>query len=126
MFLIILLLLFLKAKTAIHKLFEEKYIYVPFELQRKFKIFERETNKKNYKKLCDCFLDYYHNTSKNCGVKILSTSQRIANNWYGSKLEKLFCKVKLICNFIFYITMSLCIWIICMLALSKILNIIIN
>ena len=117
---------FLKAKTSMHKLFEDQYIFVPFELQRKFNIFKENTNEKNYKIFCDCFLDYYYNTSKNCGIKILTTTQRAANNWYSSKLKKFWCKIELICASISYLVIGVCIWAVVMSVFIKILNMIIT
>lgn len=116
---------FLKAKTSVHKLFEEQYIFVPFELQRKFTAFEEDTNQKNYKIFCDCFLDYYYNTSKNCGIKILTTTQRAANNWYSSKLKKFWCKIELICASISYLVIGVCIWAVVMSVFIKISKMII-
>lgn len=116
---------FLKVKTSMHKLFEEQYIFVPFDLQRKFTDFEENTNAKKYKIFCDCFLDYYYSTSKNCGIKILTIPQRFANNWYSSKLKKFWCEVELICTSISYLAIGVCIWAVVMLVFIKILNMIV-
>lgn len=116
---------FLKAKTSVHKLFEDQYIFVPFDLQRKFTDFEENTNEKNYKIFCDCFLDYYYSTSKNCGMKILTIPQRAANNWYSSKLKKIWCKFELICTAFSYVMLGICIWVVGTSVLIKILNMII-
>lgn len=112
---------FLNAKTSMHKLFKDKYIYVPFELQRIFNAFEENTNEKNYKSFCDCFLDYYCNISKKCGTKTLTTSQRFANNWYSSKWKKIWCRIELICTVFSYLTIGVCIWIVGTSVLFKIL-----
>lgn len=116
---------FLKVKTSMHKLFEEQYIFVPFDLQRKFTDFEENTNAKKYKIFCDCFLDYYYSTSKNCGIKILTIPQRFANNWYSSKLKKFWCEVELICKSISYLAIGVCIWAVVMSVFIKILNMIV-
>lgn len=115
---------FLSAKTSIHKLFKDKYIHVPFELQRRFDVFEKSKNEKDYKKFCDCFLDYYCYISKKCGIKILTIPQRTAKKWYSSGWKKSRCTINLICDFISYIVIVLCIWGVSMLVLFKVLEVI--
>lgn len=103
---------FLAAKTSIHKLIEDKYIYVPFCIQNAFGLFENNSNEKNYKKFCDSFITNYCEVSKVCGMKHITVWHRNKCKWYSSTLKCIFINVSFWLDFIYLIFMGLSIWII--------------
>lgn len=103
---------FLSAKTSIHKLIEEKYIYVPFSIQNAFSAFEGNSNEKNYKKFCDSFIINYCEVSKICGMKRITVWHRNKCKWYSSKLKCVFTNIRVWLDFIYLFFMGLSIWVI--------------
>jgi len=103
---------FLSAKTSVHKLIEDKYIYVPFRIQNAFSDFESNNNEKNYKKFCDSFLTNYYEVSKVCGMKHITVWHRNKCKWYSSKLKFIFTNIKFWLDFIYLIFMGFSIWVI--------------
>lgn len=103
---------FLSAKTSVHKLIEDKYIYVPFRIQNAFSAFESNNNEKNYKKFCDSFLTNYYEVSKVCGMKHITVWHRNKRKWYSSKLKFIFTNIKFWLDFIYLIFMGFSIWVI--------------
>lgn len=78
---------FISCKTSLHKLIDEQYIYVPFNLQDTFNDFEKSTGDnriKSYNKFCDCFINYYRENANACGMKRLSVWRRNKLKWYSS------------------------------------------
>ncbi len=105
---------FLAAKTSIHQLMEDKYIYVPFDIQIAFRDFEDTANEKNYKKFCDCFISNYCEVSRICGMKHISVRHRNKNNWYSSKYKQIFANLKYYFDCAYYILIVITIWLVLM------------
>ena len=86
---------FKAAKSSIHKLFQDKYIYVPFKLQKSFLDFEEKGGTKTYNDFCDNLIELYCNSAKDFGIKILTVRQRNKFNWYSSTWKRI--KINIMC-----------------------------
>lgn len=103
---------FLAAKTSIHKLIKDEYIYVPFSIQTAFKDFESDSSVKSYKKFCDSFIANYCEVSKKCGMKHITVWHRNKYKWYSSKFKLVCTNIICLFNIIYWIFLSLSIWLI--------------
>lgn len=110
---------FMTAKTSIHQLIEDKYIYVPFDIQNTFSAFEATPNEINYKMFCDHFLYKYCEVSKACGMKRITVRQRNKNKWYSSVRKRIFVNLKYGLDCLYIIFVGLEIWLILLLIFLK-------
>ncbi len=116
---------FINAKTAINKLMDEQYIYVPFNLQDSFKAFENSTEEnklQEYNKFCDCFINGYRESSKACGMKPITVGRRNKLGWYSSKRDKILSNLKVFAGFIYSLFVVITVWMLAMYILAFILD----
>lgn len=110
------------AKSSIHKLFQDKYMYVPFKLQKSFLDFEKNVSIKTYKVFCDKFIKLYCNSAKGFGTKILTVRQRNEFKWYSSIWKKIVINIMCFLNLIYYFSVAISIWFLGMSLFFKILS----
>lgn len=113
---------FKAAKSSIHKLFQDKYMYVPFKLQKSFLDFEKEESTKTYNDFCDNLIELYCNSTKDFGIKILTVRQRNKFKWYSSIWKMIATNILHFLNCIYYILVILSIWFLGMSLFFKLLS----